>query len=109
MLACITNVMFTLWNIMSQSENHAELLSWFEQQCGEPLIRNFIQRFPFSARLESVRNKKQGDPQCREQNLILCFIWAQLEMKSAAKYAPFVFQYISGKASFYLNYKPVPS
>ena len=86
-LTCITNVMFKMWNIMNQSENRIELLSWFEQQCGESFLRNFIQHFPFSAHIETMRSKKQiGDPQCREQNLILCFLWSHLEIKSAAKY-----------------------
>ncbi len=75
-----------------------ELLRWFESEYGELLIRNFIQRFPFSARIETARNKKQVvDPHCREQNLILCFLWAHLEMKSAAKYSTLVFQYLCGK------------
>ena len=97
LLTCITNVMFKMWNIMNQSENRIELLSWFEQQCGESFLRNFIQHFPFSAYIETMRSKKQiGDPQCREQNLILCFLWSHLEIKSAAKYIPLVFQYIRG-------------
>lgn len=83
---------------MNQSENRTDLLKWFELQCGESLIKNFIERFPFAARIETSRTKKQsGDPFCREQNLVLCFLWAQLEMKSAAKYAASIFQYLSGK------------
>ena len=83
---------------MNRSENNFELLRWFESEYGELLIRNFIQRFPFSARVETTRNKKQVvDPHCREQNLILCFLWAHLEMKSAAKYSTLVFQYLCGK------------
>lgn len=98
LLTCITNVLFTLWSIMNQSEDHKELLTWFDKQCGDQLIRNFIHRFPFSARVETVRSKKQpGDSHCREQNLILCFLWAQLETKGAAKYAEPVFQYLCGK------------
>ncbi|XP_057370079.1 testis-expressed protein 10-like [Daphnia carinata] len=97
LLTCISNVMFTLLSIMKQSENHLELLNWFQLEYGESLIRNFIRPFPFSARLESSRSKKQAiDPQCRDQNLIICFLWAQLETKSAAKCAELVFQYLSG-------------
>lgn len=97
LFTCISNVMFTLLSIMKQSENHLELLNWFQIEYGELLIRNFIRPFPFSARLESSRSKKQAiDPQCRDQNLIVCFLWAQLETKSAAKCAEQVFQYLSG-------------
>lgn len=97
MLTCITNLMFTLLNIVKQSENYSELLSWFDREYGELFIRSFIRQFPYSIRQESVKSKKNAvDPQCRKQNLILCFVWAQLEMKCATKYGEQIFQYLSG-------------
>lgn len=97
LFASITNVMFTLWSIMNQSDDRKELLNWFQQQCGEALIRHFLQRFPFSPRIETNRNKKQsGDLNCREHNLIVCFLWAQLQMKNTEKFAKPIFQYLSG-------------
>ena len=98
LFSSITNIMFTLWSIINQSDDRQELLNWFQQQCGEALIRNFFQRFPFSPRIETKPNKKQSqnDPNCREHNLILCFLWVQLDMKNAEKFAKPIFQYLTG-------------
>lgn len=104
LLSCVVNVLFSLWSVLNRSDNRLELLKWFEQQCGESLIRNFIQRFPFSARIESgqQRNKTQLDLVCREQNIMLCFLWAQLGLKNAVKYAPDIFQYLCGESNLLL-------
>ena len=106
LLTCVVNVLFSLWSVLNSSDNRIELLNWFEQQCGESLIRNFVQCFPFSARIESgqQRNKTQLDLVCREQNIVLCFLWAQLGVKNAAKYAPDIFQYLCGTFFLVLNF-----
>ncbi len=83
---------------MNQSENRKELLIWFQKLYGLPFLRHVMRYFPFSART-SVRRNNQVDPQCQDQNLITCFLWAQIEEKHAAKYTVPVFQYLSGKTA----------
>ena len=97
LLICISNVIFTIWNILSQSENKFELLNWFQTEYGDLLVRHFIQRFPFSARFDQRRKNVKMDSECREQNLIFAFLWAQLNLKSSPKYAKHIFQYLCGK------------
>ena len=97
LLVCMTNIIFTVWNILNQSENRTEVLNWFQTEYGDLLIRNFIQRFPFSARVEPKKKNMKIDSQCREQNLILCFIWTQINLKSSPKFAKSIFNYLSGK------------
>jgi len=96
LLVCMTNIIFTVWNILNQSENRTEVLNWFQTEYGDLLIRNFIQRFPFSARVEPKKKNMKIDSQCREQNLILCFIWTQINLKSSPKFAKSIFNYLSG-------------
>lgn len=108
LLSCSISVLLTLRSVLERLDEEekrgAELMASFEQQVGESLLRHFIQRFPFSVRVESRRNSVgRIDPHCREQNLALCFLWAQLGgLKSAAKFAPLIFQYLSGINLIYI-------
>lgn len=110
LLACTTNVLLTLRKVFAQSEERIDLLTWFEKQYGEPMIRHFMHHFPFSSRLEPHRGKNSGGANlassCREHNIALCFLWAQVNIKSAAKFSPAVFQYLCGKDDCIEQVKP---
>lgn len=96
LLICMTNIMYTVWCILNQCENNTEQLNWFQNEHGDALIRNFIQRFPFSARVEQKKKNVKLDSLCREQNLILCFMWTQINLKSSPRFAKSIFQYLCG-------------
>ena len=74
------------------------MLLWFEKEFGDQFIRHLVQRLPFSCRSDNRKSASKIDTECRQQNLIISFMWAQMgNLKSSTKHAPTVFQYISRK------------
>lgn len=96
LLICMTNILHIVWCLLNQSENSTEQLDWFQREYGDALIRNFIQRFPFSAHVEHKKKNVKLDAHCREQNLILCFMWTQINLKISPRFTKTIFQYLVG-------------